>query len=305
MQRMNSQSDSEREMPAATPVAPPLTMRDQASELRSLVLRSARQRLDQTGPAPRLIVVAGGQLNVGATTLAVNLSAAFAEQGARVVLVDADFVQPDVASFCGVTPRLTITDLLDAGRDVHEVLERGPGGIQIVPGQPNAAEPFTQPGHQRLIVQLRSLGRYADVVVLDVGSGCGDTTRRLWQAADQIVLVTTPDATSIMETYANVKTLLAGASDVPLHLVINRLDEPSAAEDIFLRIDGSCQRFLGKSVRWAGCLSTDVQIANAARLGIPVVHSETDSNIARQLLAMATELSLDWQAGSEMRRHAA
>ena len=81
-----------------------------------------------------MIVVTAGKAGAGVTTLAVNLSVALAEQGARVVTVDADLDRSDVAVLCGLMPDVPARDLLVAGGDIHEVLLRGPAGIQIVPG---------------------------------------------------------------------------------------------------------------------------------------------------------------------------
>ena len=73
-------------------------MIDQATELRKLVLRAMREQPIITGPPPRLIVLTGGKSGVGVTTIAVNLSVALAEQGSRVVIVDADMHRSDGAS---------------------------------------------------------------------------------------------------------------------------------------------------------------------------------------------------------------
>src|SRR5688572_29555059 len=109
-------------------------MHDQADELRQLVLRSAASALLPDVPAPPLVVVAGGKGGVGATTIAVNLTVAFARQGRRAVLVDADFNQPDATALCRVTDGATVSDVIAGRRTVHEALVRGPAGIQVLPG---------------------------------------------------------------------------------------------------------------------------------------------------------------------------
>ena len=109
-------------------------MVDQATELRKLVSQADRDPADEAGRVPRLLVLSGGKGGVGVTTLAVNLSVALSRRGNRVVLVDADLYRADVATLCGLEERGNVADVLSARRDIHEVLQRGPAGIQVVPG---------------------------------------------------------------------------------------------------------------------------------------------------------------------------
>ena len=117
-----------------------------------------REKTAAAGPPPRLMVLVGGKGGVGVTTLAVNLSVGLAEQGARVVVVDADLYRSDVAVLCGIAERATVEDVLIARRDVHEVLQRGPAGIQIVPGlwAPGEAADCSDTAQERLLRQFQT-----------------------------------------------------------------------------------------------------------------------------------------------------
>ena len=90
-----------------------------------------------------MFAIAGAQEGVGATTIAVNLAVALARQGQRVVLVDADFTRPEIASLCGLKPRYTTGDVLSGRREIHEVLLAGPASVQVLPG--TQAMPLGQP----------------------------------------------------------------------------------------------------------------------------------------------------------------
>src|SRR6266404_6707380 len=177
-------------------------MHDQANELRAL----ARQWAAEAKPAaggPRKIVVSAGKGGVGTTTVAVNLAAALGRQGCRTVLVDADFSGADAAMLCGIESRDTIADVLSGRRSVHEVLQPGPGGIQVVPGiwSPGSIPDCSPAAQQRLLRELDHLGRHAEVIVLDAGSGLNHIVQRFWQAADELLVVTTVEAVSIMDAY--------------------------------------------------------------------------------------------------------
>jgi flagellar biosynthesis protein FlhG len=162
-------------------------MHDQADELRHLVRLGAMHAPPQ-GPPPRWILVAGGKPNVGATTLAVNLSVALCGQGQQIVLVDADLDRSGVASLCEVAERSSIVDVLAGERTIHEILQRGPGGVQIVPGSwaPAVAAGTSTAAQTRLVSELNQLGPYADALVIDVGSSRSELARRLWTSADLV-----------------------------------------------------------------------------------------------------------------------
>lgn len=254
--------------------------------------------------SPRLCVLLSGRHGVGTTSLAVNLAVALADQGARVVLVDADVRRAQVARLCGVSSQAGIDDIQHARRDIHEVLVRGPAGLLILPATDG---PFASPSpspppsdddqiktHLRLIRQLRSLDRHADIVLLDLGYGPSAAMRRYWESADDAVLVTTPDAPAVLDTYATVKGLLAGAAAPPLRLLVNRasVDE---ARDVHRRFDQSCNRFLGIGVEYAGSVPLDESMTAAARRNRPLILTQPGGPAAVAI----SEIAKGWQMAPE------
>jgi flagellar biosynthesis protein FlhG len=192
---------------------------------------------------------------VGATTVAVHLAATLAQDALRVVLIDADLYRADVAAQCNVVGGFGIGDVLVGRKTIHEVLQRGPAGMQILTG---TASTETRRGLgeraiQRLLRQMRSLSPHADWLLVDAGNQPSEFTARLWSVADSLLLVTSPDAVAVMDTYALIKTLLSQRLTRPsLSLVVNQADDEATAADVHRRIDQSCQRFLGLSVDLAG-----------------------------------------------------
>lgn len=276
-------------------------MRDQATQLRNLVLRSARQAALELGPAPRLVVLSGGKGGVGVTTLAVNLAVASAQQGSRVVLVDADFHQGDIASHCGLHDTGSVADVLASRRDIHEILQIGPGGIQVASGvwAPNAATVCTEPAQERLIHQLKLLGRHVDLVVLDAGSGTSEAAARFWRAADEIVVVTTPDAIAVMDTYATIKSTLPPHWSSPIQVVVNQVEAPVVAADASRRIHVSCRRFLKRETELLGCVSLDESVLESIQAAVPLLIHNPRSPTAAEFERMAAQLAaLDTRATS-------
>jgi flagellar biosynthesis protein FlhG len=247
-------------------------MHDQADQLRALARAAGARDAGPVCPPPQKMVVCGGKGGVGATTIAVNLSIALARLGARVVLVDADMNRADIAPLCQLDARQTVADVLSGRRTVHEVLHRGPAGIQVLPGLWSATGvPDCSPAAQdRLLGELDRLGRHADLVVLDVGSGLTHVVRRFWQAADRVLLVTTPDNIAVMDAYASIKVLPAGREDLPIQLYVNQADDRQA-DEVHRRINQACGRFLNRAVALGGHIAADSDIPQAAMSGRPFV----------------------------------
>jgi flagellar biosynthesis protein FlhG len=215
---------------------------------------------------PATLVISGGRPGVGATTVAVHLAASLAQDAHRIVLVDADLYGADVAARCRLAGGLGIGEVLFGRKTIHEVLQLGPSGMQVLAGAASAEtrSGLSERAIQRLLRQMRTLAPHADWLLVDAGNQPSDFTARIWSAADSLLLVTSPDAVAVMDTYALVKTLLTRQTlRRPLLLVVNQVaDEPTAA-DVHRRIDQSCRRFLGLNVEFAGWLPDERAIARS------------------------------------------
>jgi flagellar biosynthesis protein FlhG len=267
-------------------------MLDQATELRKLVLRSVREPPADGSPSPPLLVVCGGCSGVGVTTLSVHLAVALSGQGCRVVLVDADLHRPGVASACGLTGEAGIAEVLAARRDIHEVLQPGPGGVQVVAGRASAGHPadWGEVAQQRLLRQLKKLGRHADVIALDAGSGGHEVLRRFWRAADEVVLVTTPDPQAVMDAYAAIKRLAGADATAVLRLLVNRATDSSMANDVHQRICQASEQFLELALGLLGSIPNDPAFEMAGPPGTVWARRDGDNPASVALDAIAAQL---------------
>lgn len=230
---------------------------DQAATLRRLVADSTSLVAD--GTAARMLVLMGGKPRVGVTSLAIELATALAADALRVVLIDADLYHAtdpcaDLAYRCGLSEAAGLGEVLGGSRSIHELLQLGPAGVQVIPGSRlrEAHQSLSEQSVRRCCRQLQSLARHVDWIVVDGGSESNLLTTQLASLADQLWLLTSTDAVAIMETYALMKTLISSASLArPLQLVVSGTDVGQAA-DVHRRIDQSCRRFLGRAVNLAG-----------------------------------------------------
>jgi flagellar biosynthesis protein FlhG len=226
---------------------------DQAIQLRQLVSeRAAGHALagssavtGSTSTVP--LVAVHGAVGSGTTSMALNLAVALARQGRRAVYVDADFSPGPHLRVATEHDRGTIVDVLAGRLSLHEVLARGPFGVQIVPGAA-IAEQTRQPSaaaHNHLIRELDRLAPHADVIVVDTGELRGDFVRRCWQAARAVCVVTTPADAAVLEGYTSIKLMADAESPPSLFAMVNRADRPADDHAVHKRMATACQRFLG------------------------------------------------------------
>ena len=229
---------------------------DQAKELRQLVQLDQRCRPAPSASAPRIVAVIGGKGGVGASTLAVQLAAAIQAGGCQALLVDADPIAAAATALCRLEPRHSLLDVLAGRRKCRETILPGPAGILVLPG-PCADDhdgASAEPSQAHLIAELRSPDHRADVVLIDAGCGTTASARRFWQAADLVVVVTSPDIVAMMDAYAAIKIATEGRASTPIVIVVNRAKSEDEAADVQGRLSRACQRFLGLPIACAGWL---------------------------------------------------
>jgi flagellar biosynthesis protein FlhG len=267
---------------------------DQADELRQL----ARQRFGaraSAGPAVPLVVVSGGKGGVGTTTVAINLAVALARLGRRAVFVDADLDHGGNSQFGPTRQHGSLLDVLSGRRTVHEVLERGPSGVQMLPGiwASGEANESTATAQERLIGELKNMSPHADIVVADAGHSRAPLARRLWQSADSVLVVTSPQPAAIMESYAAIKVLSANNASRGLHTLVNFSKAETVAQ-VHARIAETCRKFLGLSVAAAG----EVRAYEAAAENSPALVFPADTLAACDMEAVAERLWNQLQAAT-------
>jgi flagellar biosynthesis protein FlhG len=204
---------------------------------------------------------------VGATTIAVNLAAALAQQGQRCLLCDA--AGGDVALLLRMEPRLTLADVLAGNRDVEEVVASGPAGMQVLAGARDVStwHGMAEDGWKRLLAQLPATAFRPETVVIDAGNRHSALARLLWQAADRVLLVGTVEAAAIMNAYASIKLLNDPARSASVALLLNRAPGETAADGAQRRLVDACRRFLGLPLRSVGAVPEDAAVPHCAVRG--------------------------------------
>ena len=252
-------------------------MHDQASELRVLASREKRNK------KIRVIAVTSGKGGVGKTNFTVNLALALAEYGQRIIILDGDLGLANVDIAFGLTARYTIEHLLSGEKTIEQILLTGPRGIGIIPGGSGVQElaNLERDKLTNVIANLGRLEKMADLLIIDTGAGLGNIVTNFLRAADDIILVTTPEPTALTDAYGLLKTLKKEADAVPIHVVINRVRTEAEARETFRRLDIAVRKFLHGSIYLMGWVYDDSLMGRSVMQQEPLGISYPESSAYR------------------------
>jgi len=257
---------------------------DQATRLRYLV-ETSRSRA-------RVVAVTSGKGGVGKSSIALNVAIAVAKMNARVVLVDADFGLANLDVMCGVSPSAGLADVVSGRRRLSEAVTRTPYSIQLIAGANGIAYLADMPDEDRtrLLAQLGAIERESDLIVVDTGAGVSRNVVKIAAAADDCLVVTTPEPTSITDAYAAVKLISREREHGTLSLVVNQAATREEAAGVAARISAVARRFLGVEIAHMGYVLRDPAVARCVCMRKPLMAAFPASSAALCMKAIAARL---------------
>ena len=240
-------------------------MTDQAHNLREFVNENWRRA--------RVLAVTSGKGGVGKTSASVNLAIALTGQGARVVVLDADLGLTNVEVLLGLNSLYNLQHVIHGERSFTDVLVTGPGGIQVVPGSSGIAKladlgPRTR---ENVLDGLRELQECADFIVVDTMAGIGQNAVAFAAAADEVLLITTPEPSAIVDAYATIKTIFRMRDDAAIRVVVNQVVNAQQAKAVSAKLSHVAQQYLGRKLSYLGYIPRDPHVTKAVMQSYPFV----------------------------------
>jgi len=258
---------------------------DQAHKLRTLVnnLPPAVPRSRETGP--RIITVTSGKGGVGKTSLVVNLGLVLARWGRRVLLFDGDLGLANIEVLLGLTPTYTLYEFLYGNKSIEEILCTGPYGLQVISGGSGMQELANLDSiqRQRLLDLLPYLRTRTDFVLVDTGAGISRNVLGFVAAAEEVVVVITPEPTSLTDAYGLIKVLVRFKVHAEARLVVNRAHSEKEARQAAQRLQTVCSKFLGFNLSYLGEILEDAVVGQAVKEQRPLVLSQPYSVAAKSI----------------------
>ena len=264
-------------------------MNDQANRLRAL---ARTQAPEPTLFTSRVMAIASGKGGVGKTNVVAGLAMALAQQGQRVLVLDADFGLANLDILLGLNHVLTLEHVLRGEKLMEEILLDGPFGIHIIPASSGIQE-FTRLdaiAEMRLVQGLQRISADHDWLLIDTAAGIHDSVIKLLMAAQEVLLVTTPEPTALVDAYAMVKVVHLRDPQKPLWLLVNNAQGPEEAEETIDQLQAATRRFLNRDLNVLGMLPADPWVLQAVRQQRGVVELFPQAPVSLAFLAAARQL---------------
>lgn len=257
---------------------------DQADRLRSI--------MDPSRHRARVVAVASGKGGVGKTNVALNLAIALARLGQRVVVVDVDIGLANADVLLGVQPRYNLGHVLSGEADVRDALTSAPGGIFFIAGSTGMplVSDLDEAERRFLVASFRELEEEADILIVDTGAGITRNVVHFATAADEVLVVTTPEPTAVTDGYALIKTISREKGFGRIRLVMNQVSGRAEGTKVSERIRMVSRRFLDLEVQSLGSIPMDDRVRMAVRRKRPFVLEYPRCPASAGIRALAEQL---------------
>lgn len=263
---------------------------DQASSLRQRVQESSESS------NARVIAVTSGKGGVGKTSLSVNLAMEMAKLGKKVVIFDADFGLANVEVMLGIRPTYNLLDLIHNNKTMPEIITKGPMGIGFISGGSGVSElaSLDKNNIKLLISEMVKLDKMYDVVIIDTGAGITDSVMEFVMVSPEVLLVVTPEPTSITDAYSLLKVLRRKNEFNPLYktinVVSNRVTNDSEGDEIFAKMNTVSSKFLNTKLEYMGSIPQDKNASMAIIEQKPVVTAYPNTPASKAIGELADKL---------------
>jgi len=272
-------------------------MMDQAEKLRKIVNEQNRQLENSVSKTrkSRVITITSGKGGVGKSNFTANLAIQLQRTDRKVVIIDADLGLANIEVIFGIVPQFNLTDVIYGRKSIAEIMTPGPLGINFISGGSGIQDLIHLNSQQlsNFISNLSLLDEYADIILIDTGAGLTDSVINFSKAADEIILVTTPEPTSVTDAYSLIKVLCKNNLIPNIKLLVNQVEDDEEGKEIFNKLYRVSKKFLNIEINELGYLPYDKNLIKSVKLQEPVCISFPNSEISRAFRKISYKITED------------
>ncbi len=217
---------------------------DQAEQLR--IIKANRQ----SKPLARVITVTSGKGGVGKSNVAINLAIWFRRMGKRVIILDADFGLANIEIMFGTVPKHNLCDLIYQGKNIRDIITWGPMEVGFISGGSGIAgmSNLNRDYLSYIIQNLSELDTIADIIIVDTGAGIADAVLEFLVASGEILLISTPEPTSITDSYSLLKALYRHPGfheeSTKIKMISNKVGKEEEGRILYGKLNAVVARYL-------------------------------------------------------------
>ena len=267
---------------------------DQAETLRSLHQRVGKVECPQEHPGGqvRVFSVASGKGGVGKTTIVTHLAVAMAQQGRKVLLIDADLGLANIDVVFDLSIPYNLNHFFSGERTLKEIMVDGPHGVKILPAGSGMQKLAHLDSQQKMhfLAELDALHDDVEIVLIDTEAGISENVTYFTVASQEIIVLTTPEPTAITDAYALMKVLSLDYHQKHFHLLVNLVTDGDEGLDVYRKLSVVSNRYLDISIDYLGCLPADKQMREAALKQKTMIECCPDSEVSMAFEALAKSM---------------
>lgn len=265
---------------------------DQAQQLRNVIKSQQQKKVNSA----RVITVTSGKGGVGKSNLSVNLAVQLRKKGLRVIILDVDFGLANIEIMFGVIPKFNLSSLLYQGKNIKDIISKGPMDIGFISGG-NGVLGLNNLQRDQIMYLVKNIGELnelADVIIVDTGAGISDQVLEFVMASPEVILVTTPEPSSLTDSYSVLKALYRNPNFVrentTIHVVANRVHSFEDGQMVYNKLKSVVEQFLNGNINYLGMVPQDSKLESAVRQQKIVSIHSPESNAAKAFEALTNNL---------------
>ena len=242
---------------------------------------------------PRVMAITSGKGGVGKTNIVTNLAYALARKGLKVLVLDADLNLANVDVLLGLTPQFNLHHVFTGEKRLRDILVNAPGGFQILPASSGIMEMAELSEEQKLyfLEEIADLGQSLDMMLIDTAAGINNTVIYFTLAAQERVIVLTPEPTSLTDAYAMIKVLSSQNGVKRFRILVNAAQTEKEALAVYRQLTLVADRFLDSlSLDFMGFLPFDRSLPQSVRAQRLVTDLSPRSTVSGKFFELADQL---------------
>jgi len=246
--------------------------------------------------ACQVICVASGKGGTGKTVVTTNLAVSLVQEGLDVLLFDADLGLANAHVLLGVSPPYDISQVVSGERRLDEVVVECHAGVKLISGGSGFSDLAELKDWQirNIADQLKVYEDHADIILVDLSAGISPQVMRFINTAHDVIVVTTPDVTALLDAYATIKSMARTRERFEVRVVVNRAKDEAEARAAFDKINAVVARHLsGVTLNLFEWIPQNWYVQNSVNMRQPVVLLHPKSFVSRTFAGMATRIKDD------------
>ncbi len=271
-------------------------MKDQAFRLRELASSMKNQienEMMRDRKLTRVVVVSSGKGGVGKSTFSLNLGLALSSFGLKVVLVDADMGMANIDVMLGMVPQFNIFHMISGEMGLRDIIINGPMGMDIIPGGSGIAELANLKDDElkRILFEMGKMDGDYDYMIVDTGAGISESVLQFVLAGDDVIVVTTPEPTSLTDAYGLIKNVARDGYEGNIFVVVNRVIKEAEGQMVGQKLQLVGEKFLGLELFMLGHIVQDSAVEQVIKEQKALLQEHPRCEASRNIVAIAARLS--------------